>query len=192
MFANNSIENIIYFLIDYISSTLFLIFCFCILYSNVERFKFKNITIFLFLGSLTFIYFYWKLFYTVAVLLPELTNNNNTSIYTVVYFEIFTSFVYLIFNFAYISKTKLNNKLKSISIAILCIALLLSYKFHNIFQIKQSEALDFCSDSGICKEGLVLIDENGNDWIINKENCALEGRWNDAEKECIMNWSVNY
>lgn len=177
-FSNTIIEQIIYLFFDYITPIVFVTYCFYILCSNLKTTNMLLVPKFLLnLGSVPFFLHFYSLFYISVI----------TDL-----FNILISILYIIFIITYIFKLHCKRIYKILLTVSFFLFLFSGFLILDKPSFLYKQALDYCSDSGICKEGLVLIDENGNDWIINKENCALEGRWNDAEKECIMNWSVNY
>src|SRR5574344_1388668 len=47
--------------------------------------------------------------------------------------------------------------------------------------------INFCADTGICREGFKAKTENGTLFIINKENCIKYGyKWIEQEKSCNL------
>ena len=54
--------------------------------------------------------------------------------------------------------------------------------FNYIFDDK-----DACLDSGVCKEGLTLRMNDGQEIIINKDTCKqYNGEWRESRKDCIF------
>ena len=50
-----------------------------------------------------------------------------------------------------------------------------------------SDDQDACLDSGVCKEGLTLNMENGEEVIINKETCKqYNGEWREKHNDCYF------
>lgn len=46
---------------------------------------------------------------------------------------------------------------------------------------------DPCSDDGTCKEGTILKNADGSNFIVNQENCQKEHFWDNKNKTCHFN-----